>query len=70
MQIILQYQKSLHRIVNDILKIYAYEFAEKVMNTASFNDEMKTYLVNSLMLERLKLIQNSESYRLVKLIKL
>jgi glycosyltransferase involved in cell wall biosynthesis len=65
-QIIQQYQKSLHRIVNDALEINAYELAEKAMNAASFNDEMKTFLVNRLLLNRLKLIQNSVSYRLLK----
>lgn len=67
-QIIQQYQKSLHRLVNDALEINAYELAEKAMNAASFNEEMKTYLVNGLLLNRLKLIQNSGSYRLVKVL--
>ena len=65
-QIIQQYQKSLHRIVNDALEINAYELAENAMNAASFNEEMNIYLVNGLLLNRLKLIQNSGSYRLVK----
>lgn len=68
-QIIQQYQKSLHRIVNDALEINAYELAEKAMNAASFNEEMKTYLVNGLLLNRLKLIQNSGSYLIYKKIR-
>ncbi len=68
-QIIQQYQKSLHRIVNDALEINAYELAENAMNAASFNEEMNIYLVNGLLLNRLKLIQNSGSYRLVRKIR-
>lgn len=68
-QIIQQYQKSIHRIVNDALEINAFELAERAMNTASFNDEMKTYLVNGLLLNRLKLIQNSGSYRFLRAIR-
>lgn len=68
-QIIQQYQKSLHRIVNDALEINAYELAEKAMKTATFNNEMKTYILNGLLLERLKLIQNSGSYKLIKRLK-
>jgi glycosyltransferase involved in cell wall biosynthesis len=68
-QIIQQYQKSLHRLVNDALEINAFDLAEKAMNIASFNNEMRTYIVNGLLLERLKLIQNSGSYRMVKTIK-
>lgn len=68
-QIIQQYQKSLHRLVNDALEINAYELAEKAMNAASFNEEMKTYLVNGLLMNRLKLIQNSGSYKLVRKIR-
>lgn len=65
-QILKQYQKSLHRMVNDALEINAFDLAKKAMNAASFNDEMKRYLVNGLLLDRLKLIQNSGSYRLAR----
>lgn len=68
-QILQQYQKSLHRIVNDALEINAYELAQKSMNAASFNDEMKIYIVNGLLLKRLKLIQNSGSYSLIRRLK-
>jgi glycosyltransferase involved in cell wall biosynthesis len=68
-QIIQQYQKSLHRLVNDALEINAFDLAQKAMEAASFNDEMKKYLMNGLLLNRLKLIQNSVSYRLAKILK-
>jgi glycosyltransferase involved in cell wall biosynthesis len=64
-QIIQQYQKSLHRLVNDALEINAFDLAKKAMDSASFNEEMKTYIVNGLLMERVKLIQNSGSYRLL-----
>jgi glycosyltransferase involved in cell wall biosynthesis len=65
-QILNQYQKSLNRLVNDALEINAFDLAQMALNTASFNDEMKSYLINSLLLDRLKLIQNSGSYNLVR----
>ncbi len=65
-QIIHQYQNSLHRIVNDVLELNDFNLVEKVFISASFNDEMKVFIVNNLLLDRLKLIQNSGSYRLLK----
>jgi hypothetical protein len=68
-QILQQYQKSLHRLVNDALEINAFDLAQKAMDSASFCEEMKSYVVNDLLLGRLKLIQHSGSYRLVKRLK-
>jgi hypothetical protein len=65
-QISQQYQKSLHRLVNDALEFNAFDLAQKAIDTASFNDEMKTFIVTDLLMGRLKLIQHSGSYRLVK----
>ena len=69
-QIIQQYQKSLHRIVNDVLELNDFNLVEKVLISASFNDQMGVFIVNNLLLDRLKLIQNSGSYRLLKKIML
>jgi hypothetical protein len=68
-QIIQQYQKSLHRLVNDALEINAFDLAQKAIDAASFNDEMKTFVVKDLLMGRLKLIQYSGSYRLAKRLK-
>lgn len=68
-QIIQQYQKSLHRIINDALEINAFELIDKAIQKASFNDEMNIYIKNKLLLDRLKLIQYSGSYKLYKIIK-
>ena len=68
-QIIQQYKKSFHRLVNDALEINAFDLAQKAMEAASFNDEMKTYVVKDLLMGRLKLIQHSGSYRLVNRLK-
>jgi hypothetical protein len=68
-QIIQQYQKSLYRLVNDALEINAFDLAQKAIDAASFNDEMKTFVVKDLLMGRLKLIQYSGSYRLVKRLK-
>jgi glycosyltransferase involved in cell wall biosynthesis len=65
-QIIKQYQKSLHRLVNDALEINAFDLAQIAIEAASFNDEMKTFVVTDILMGRLKLIQYSGSYRLVK----
>jgi len=53
-------------LMNDALEINAFDLAQKAMEAASFNDEMKTYVVKDLLMGRLKLIQHSGSYRLVK----
>lgn len=65
-QILEQYQKSLHRIVNDVLELNEFELAKKTIQAASFNNEMKDYICNILLLGRFKLIQNSGSYKLGK----
>jgi glycosyltransferase involved in cell wall biosynthesis len=64
-QILQQYQKSLHRLVNDALEINAFDLAQKAIDTASFCQEMNNYVVNGLLIGRLKLIQHSGSYKLV-----
>ena len=53
-------------LMNDALEIYAFDLAHKAMKADSFNDEMKTFVVTDLLMGRLKLIQHSGSYRLVK----
>jgi len=63
-QIMQQYQKSLHRLVNDMLEINAFELVKKVLSIASFNEEMTYYISTTLLLDRLKLIQESGSYNL------
>jgi hypothetical protein len=68
-QISQQYQKSLHRLVNDALEINAFDMAQIAMEAASFNDEMKTFVVTDLLIGRLKLIQHSGSYRMAKRLK-
>jgi hypothetical protein len=55
--------------VNDALEINAFELAQKAIDTASFCEDMKSYTVNDLLMGRLKFIQNSGSYRLVKRLK-
>jgi hypothetical protein len=65
-KIIKQYQKSLFAIVNDALEINAFDIAEKAINKASFNDEMKIYISNQILLKRLKLIQCSGSFQLAR----
>jgi glycosyltransferase involved in cell wall biosynthesis len=65
-QIIIQYQRSLHRLVNDALEMNAFQLVEIAIIKASFNDEMKLYISNFLLLDRLKLIQDSGSYKLAK----
>ena len=69
LQIITQYQKSLYRIVNDALELNAFDLVENIFQKSAFNDEMKTYIINNLLLDRLKLIQNSGRYRLMKKIR-
>lgn len=67
-QIIQQFQKSLHRLVNDALEINAYDLAKQAIDVGSFNDEMNTFIVNDLIVERLKLLQNSGSYKLARIL--
>ena len=66
--ILSQYQKSLHRLVNDLLEQNAFDLAKIAMETASFNNNMQTYIANHLLLGRLKLIQMSGSYKLVRFV--
>jgi len=65
-KILQQYQKSLHRLVNDTLEINAYDLAKQAIDAGSFNDEMYSFIVNDLIVDRLKLLQNSGSYKLAK----
>jgi hypothetical protein len=65
-QIIAQYQKSLFRLVNDALEINAFDVTEEAIQKASFNDEMNVFIKNNILLNRLKLIQNSGSYKFAR----
>lgn len=65
-QIISQYQKSLFRIVNDALEINAFDVTIEAIQKASFNDEMNVFIKNNILLDRLKLIQYSGSYKLAR----
>jgi len=56
-------------LVNDALEINAFDLAENAIEVASFNDEMKTFVVTDLLIGRLKLIQHSGSYRMAKRLK-
>ena len=67
-QILKQYQKALLRFQNDLLELNAFDLAKEVNIIAGFNDEMKQFIMNDLLIERLKLIQNSGSYKLAKYI--
>src|SRR5690606_13887661 len=65
-QILEQYQKSLHRIVNDVLELNEFGLAKKTIQAASFNEKMNKYINTELLLDRFNLIQNSGSYRMGK----
>jgi glycosyltransferase involved in cell wall biosynthesis len=61
-----QYQKSVHRLFNDALELNAFNEANNILEIASFNEEMKKYLLQNMCMERFKLIQESGSYKMAK----
>jgi hypothetical protein len=61
-----QYQKSIHRIYNDALELNAFNMANNILQIANFNSEMSDFIIYNLTSSRLKLIQNSGSYKLAR----
>lgn len=63
---LIQYKKSTHRLINDALEIGCFEEVRKVQDAVSFSHIMKDYIANEVFIERFKLIENSGSYKLAK----
>lgn len=66
MQNIQQYQKTVHRLLNDALEINDFDSAKNIVKSSSFNNDMKEYILHELLFGRMKLIQNLRSYSIVK----
>jgi glycosyltransferase involved in cell wall biosynthesis len=65
-KILQEYKRGLFRIVNDALELNQFKLAEKVIQLSSSNKELCLFVSNELLLDRLKLIQCSKSYRLAQ----